>query len=96
MRRQSAAGKPFFAFVQYTQAHIPTLPHPDFEGKTGYGPYADVIAEFDHRTGQILDAIDTSVFETLSVEGSVAARQHPGATAPATVAEAIKTARTRL
>ena len=58
MRRQSSAGKPFFVFVPFTQAHIPTLPHPDFEGKTGHGPYADVIAEFDHRAGQILDAID--------------------------------------
>ena len=58
MRRQSDVGKPFFAFVPYTQAHIPTLPHPDFEGVTGYGPYSDVIAEFDFRTGQILDAID--------------------------------------
>ena len=42
------------------------------------------------------DAIDTSVFETLSVEGSVAARKHPGATAPTTVAAAVKTARARL
>jgi len=58
MRRKSSAGKPFFAFVPFTQAHIPTLPHPDFEGKTGYGPYADVIAEFDYRAGQILDAVD--------------------------------------
>ena len=36
MRRQSSAGKPFFVFVPFTQAHIPTLPHPDFEGKTGH------------------------------------------------------------
>lgn len=57
MTRQSRAGKPFFAFVPFTQPHIPTLPHRDFEGKTGYGPYADVLAEIDHRVGQILDAI---------------------------------------
>jgi len=58
MTRQSETGKPFFAFIPFTQAHIPTLPHRNFEGKTGYGPYADVLTEIDHRVGQILDAID--------------------------------------
>jgi arylsulfatase len=37
---------------------LPTLPHPDFDGKTGNGHYADVTAEMDYRAGQILDAID--------------------------------------
>ena len=50
--------EPFFAFIPYTQPHIPTLPHPDFDGKTGNGHYADVLSEIDHRAGQILDAID--------------------------------------
>jgi len=50
--------KPFFCFVPYTQPHLPTLPHPDFDGKTGNGHYADVLAEIDYRAGQILDAID--------------------------------------
>jgi len=58
MKRQTKAKKPFFAFVPYTQPHLPTLPHPDFDGKTGNGHYADVIAEMDHRVGQILDAIE--------------------------------------
>jgi arylsulfatase len=58
MARQAEADRPFFAFVPFTQPHIPTLPHPDFEGKTGHGPYADVLAEIDHRVGQILDAVD--------------------------------------
>ena len=56
--RQAKARKPFFAFVPFTQPHVPTLPHPDFDGKTGNGHYADVLAEIDHRSGQILDAID--------------------------------------
>ncbi len=50
--------KPFLAFVPFTHAHIPTTAHPDFEGKTGNGPYADVLAEIDHRSGQILQTID--------------------------------------
>lgn len=58
MRKQAKADKPFFAFVPFTHAHLPTLAHPDFAGKTGNGNYADVLAEIDYRTGQILDAID--------------------------------------
>lgn len=58
MKRQTQAGKPFFAYIPYTQPHLPTLPHPDFDGKTGNGHYSDVIAEMDHRAGQILDAIE--------------------------------------
>ncbi len=58
MRRSVDAEEPFFAFVPFTQPHLPTLPHPDFDGRTGNGHYADVLAEIDHRAGQILDAID--------------------------------------
>lgn len=58
MKRSIDAKKPFFAFVPFTHAHVPTLAHPDFAGKTGNGKYADVLAEIDHRTGQVLDAID--------------------------------------
>jgi arylsulfatase len=58
MKKNVKANKPFFAFVPFTHPHIPTLAHPDFDGKTGNGNYADVLAEIDYRTGQILDAID--------------------------------------
>ena len=58
MKRKAKTKQPFFAFVPFTQAHLPTLPHPDFDGKTQNGRYADVMAEIDHRAGQILDAID--------------------------------------
>ena len=58
MKRSVKSKKPFYAFVPFTHAHIPTTAHPDFDGKTGNGPYADVLAEIDYRTGQILDTID--------------------------------------
>ena len=58
MKRSVKRKSPFFAFIPYTQPHLPTLPHPDFDGKTGNGHYADVLAEIDYRAGQILDAID--------------------------------------
>jgi arylsulfatase len=57
MRKSVKAKKPFFTFVPYTHAHLPTTAHPDFAGKSGSGPYADVLNEIDHNTGQLLDAI---------------------------------------
>jgi arylsulfatase len=58
MERQTQAAKPFFAYATLTQPHLPTLPHPDFAGKTGNGDWADMLAEMDHNVGQMLDAVD--------------------------------------
>jgi arylsulfatase len=57
IKRNASAGKPFYAYVSSSMVHMPTLPHPDFAGKTGNGDWADCLAEMDYRTGQILDAI---------------------------------------
>jgi arylsulfatase len=59
MTRHAKAGEAFYAYVPFTLMHYPTLPHPDFAGKTGYGEFADSLAELDHHVGQILDAIGT-------------------------------------
>ena len=56
--RSAAAGTPFFTYVSFTQMHPPLIHHPDFKGKSGGGVYSDTLAELDHRTGQVLDAID--------------------------------------
>lgn len=58
IKRNVEQDQPFFAFIPYTQPHIPTLPHNDFDGKTGNGHYADVLAEIDFRAGQILDTLE--------------------------------------
>jgi len=58
MQRSVRADKPFFAYVPFTQVHIPAEPHSDFAGKTGNGRWADVLTEMDYRVGEILDAID--------------------------------------
>lgn len=50
-------GRPFFAYVPLTQVHLPTLPHPDFKGRTGHGDFADSVVETDHRVGQLLDRL---------------------------------------
>ncbi len=57
MTRNHEAGKPFFAYVPYTAMHYPTLPHPDFAGKSGHGDYADMLVQTDHYVGQLLEAI---------------------------------------
>ena len=57
INRSTHAGKPFFAYVSFSLFHMPTLPNREFAGKTGNGDWADCLAEMDHRTGQILDAI---------------------------------------
>ena len=61
MGRQTAAKKPFFAYVPFTQPHMPTIPHPDFKNKTHNGDFADVLTEIDAHVGQLLDAVDKLV-----------------------------------
>jgi len=58
MKRQAKAKKPFFAFVPYTATHFPTRVHPDFAGKSGNGPWADMLMQIDAYTGELLDSID--------------------------------------
>ncbi len=58
MGRNARANNPFFAYVPYTQVHVPTLPHPEFDGSTGNGNFADVLTEVDARAGTVLEAID--------------------------------------
>ncbi len=57
IKRNASVGKPFYAYVPFSLVHMPTLPHPEFAGKTGNGDWADCLAEMDYRTGQILDAV---------------------------------------
>ena len=58
MKKQTANKKPFFIYLPYTATHFPTLPHPDFVGKSGNGPWADLLMQIDSYTGELLDAID--------------------------------------
>jgi arylsulfatase A-like enzyme len=47
MARQVAAGKPFFAYIPYTMVHMPILPAPEFDGKTGNGFWADALTQIN-------------------------------------------------
>ena len=52
--------KPFFIYLAHPMPHVPLFVSPEFEGKTGKGLYADVIAEIDYNTGRLLDALKKS------------------------------------
>lgn len=58
MKRQAEANKPFFVYLPYTATHFPALPHPDFVGKSGNGPWGDLLMQIDSYTGELLDTID--------------------------------------
>jgi arylsulfatase A-like enzyme len=49
--------RPFFLYVPHSMPHVPLFVSDKFEGKTGQGLYADVIAEIDWSVGQILDTL---------------------------------------
>jgi arylsulfatase len=58
MTKQAADKKPFFIYLPYTATHFPTLPHPDFVGRSGNGSWADLLMQIDSYTGELLDKID--------------------------------------
>lgn len=58
MKRQAKAHRPFFVYLPYTATHFPTMPHPDFVGRSGNGPWADLLMQIDSYTGRLLDAVD--------------------------------------
>jgi arylsulfatase len=57
MRRQKAAGKPFFLYLPFSMGHVPNLPSKQFQGKSRIGNYGDKIMEGDYHVGQILDTL---------------------------------------
>jgi arylsulfatase A-like enzyme len=72
IKRTAHSGKPFFAYVAFSLFHMPTLPNPEFAGRTGNGDWADCLAEMDYRTGQILDAIKEAGVEDNTLSSSPA------------------------
>ena len=57
MKRQKAAGKPFFLYLPFSMGHFPNLPAKQFAGKSRIGQYGDKLMEGDHHVGQILGAL---------------------------------------
>jgi arylsulfatase A-like enzyme len=52
------AEKPFFVWHNSTRMHVWTRLSPEWDGKTGYGLYADGMADHDNQVGQLLDKLD--------------------------------------
>lgn len=57
IRRQNAAGKPFFVYLPFSMGHYPNLPSKPFAGKSRIGQYGDKIMEGDYHVGQVLDTL---------------------------------------
>jgi arylsulfatase A len=55
---EQSRDRPFFLYVPHSMPHVPLFASERFEGKTGLGLYADVIAEIDASVGAILEALE--------------------------------------
>jgi arylsulfatase len=60
IEEQNAAGKPFFAWVNFTHMHFRTYPKPGSEGQAGQwqSTYHDVMIDHDKNVGTVLAKID--------------------------------------
>jgi len=58
IERAVKAKKPFFVWHNSTRTHVWTRLSPEWVGKTGYGLYADAMADHDNQVGQLLDRLD--------------------------------------
>ncbi len=59
MRKSHEDGKPFFVWFNATRMHVWTRLSPEWDGKSGYGLYADGLMEHDHQVGQLLNELQT-------------------------------------
>ena len=58
LRDPAREKRPFFLVVSWSLMHHPSLPHPDFAGRSGVGRYADAMLEHDYRVGRVLDTLE--------------------------------------
>ena len=58
MERSVKAGKPFFLWHNSTRMHVWTHLAPKWQGKSGFGLYADGMMELDHLVGELLKKVD--------------------------------------
>ena len=57
IRRQSAAGKPFFLYLAHSMPHVPLAVSERFKGKSEQGLYGDVMMEIDWSVGEVMRAL---------------------------------------
>ena len=51
-------GKPFVLYLAHSMMHTIIDASPEFKGRSAGGLYGDVVEEFDHETGRLLDKVD--------------------------------------
>jgi arylsulfatase A-like enzyme len=57
IKRQKAAGKPFFLYLPISRTHFPNLPSIRFEGASRIGQFGDSLMEGDAIVGRMLDTL---------------------------------------
>ncbi|MBY3054454.1 arylsulfatase [Rhizobium laguerreae] len=80
MKRQKAAGKPFFLYLPISRTHFPNLPSKRFEGVSRIGQFGDSLMEGDAIVGTMLDSLRELELEkdTIVVFASDNAPDGPG------------------
>ena len=50
--------EPFFLYFSTHDIHVPRVPHPRFQGKSGMGPRGDAILQLDWSVGRVMQALE--------------------------------------
>ena len=58
LKNKRDSAKPFMLYLAHTMMHTIIDASPSFRGKSEGGLYGDVVEEFDHETGRLLDVLD--------------------------------------
>jgi len=56
--RAATPEAPFFLYLALSAPHTPWLPAPEFEGRSGAGPYGDFTVQVDAAVGDVMAALD--------------------------------------
>ncbi len=63
IEKQSHEKRPFFLYFPLTGPHKPALPAERFVGKSGFGPYGDLVVQVDWTVGQVIQALKQNGLE---------------------------------
>lgn len=58
IEERGAESKPFFLYMPLNSPHTPSVPTPEWAGKSGLNAYADFVMQTDAAVGTVLDALD--------------------------------------
>jgi arylsulfatase A-like enzyme len=56
---EAQKGRPFYLHLAYVAPHVPIASEPQYKGRSGTGPYGDMIVQMDDCVGRVLDALDS-------------------------------------